>query len=254
MIISEGGHWYAPDGTPVYEVPAKRGGMKPTTLREARTMGLFPSVTGIIREAANPGLENWKIEQAVLAAATLPRLADESVDQWADRVRLDAKVQSELARERGTAIHGAIERLFEGQQVDSDLLPFALPVVEWVDEEFPGYIREAEKAFSCPLGYGGKVDLVLRGDPTVVIDFKTTDNIDKARGYKSHLMQLCACANGVGADPESVRLVNLFVSSTEPGRLKPFEWPKEQHERGWRLFDSLLTHWKWDRNYFPGEK
>ena len=69
---AESTHWYAKDGTPVYEVPRASGeGMRNTTLRDARKMSLVPSVTTIINIAAKPGLEAWKLNQLLLAALTL---------------------------------------------------------------------------------------------------------------------------------------------------------------------------------------
>ena len=71
---SESNHWYAKDGTPMYTVPAKSGEPRATTLRDAKKMGLLPSVTTIMKSAASPGLEAWKLNQMMLAALTLPRV------------------------------------------------------------------------------------------------------------------------------------------------------------------------------------
>ena len=71
-FAAESGHWYKADGTPAYTVLAKSGAERPTTLRDARTLNLYPSVTTIIRLAAAPGLERWKLNQFGLALLTLP--------------------------------------------------------------------------------------------------------------------------------------------------------------------------------------
>jgi hypothetical protein len=68
-------HWYFPDGTPLHDVPRADGkGTRPTSLRDARKLGLFPSVTNVLGVIANPGLSAWKMEQAILSALT-PRLS-----------------------------------------------------------------------------------------------------------------------------------------------------------------------------------
>ena len=40
MMNSE--HWYSRDGRPAYEVESAKGMMRPTTLRDARKLGLVP--------------------------------------------------------------------------------------------------------------------------------------------------------------------------------------------------------------------
>ena len=51
MIVKEKqqdtGHWYTKDGAPAYTVEGKTG-VRNTTLRDARKLGLIPSVTTII--------------------------------------------------------------------------------------------------------------------------------------------------------------------------------------------------------------
>lgn len=73
-------HWYFPDGSPLHEVERADGkGTRPTNLRDARKLGLYPSVTNILSVLAKPGLNAWKQEQAILAALTLPRRSGESL-------------------------------------------------------------------------------------------------------------------------------------------------------------------------------
>src|SRR5216117_4037187 len=72
-LASEQGHWYARDGSPVYQVEAKKGGMRTTTIRDAFKLDLVPSVTAILNIAAKPGLEIWKANQVLDSALTLDR-------------------------------------------------------------------------------------------------------------------------------------------------------------------------------------
>ena len=73
MSIKESTHWYTRAGNPMYTIIGKNGKERNTTLRDARTLDLVPSVTTILGVAAKPGLEKWKQEQVLLAALTLPR-------------------------------------------------------------------------------------------------------------------------------------------------------------------------------------
>jgi hypothetical protein len=252
-LASQGGHWYQADGTPAYEVEKVKGGMRPATLRDARKLGLLPSVTGVIREASQPGLNRYFNHQWAKAAEKTPRMDDESEEHWLDRVGLEANVLSVIARDRGTAIHAAIEQMLEGRPVDSEYAPFAISVVEWIDHEYPGWAISAEKSFAHrEHGYGGKIDLVLTSrEDTVIIDFKTTDkDVDTVKGYESHIMQLAACREGIDATDATV--MNLFVSSVDPWSLKAYEYDEDKVNQAWEMFKHLLGYWKWSRNYFPG--
>ena len=55
---SESGHWYTKDGTPAYTTMGKTG-ERNTTLRDARKLGLLPSVTTIIGQLSKTGLNTW---------------------------------------------------------------------------------------------------------------------------------------------------------------------------------------------------
>ena len=76
---SESGHWYDKNGNPAYEIIGANGKQRNTTLRDAKKLGLLPSVTTVIGAVAKPGLNRWLQEQAILAALTLPRLEGEKV-------------------------------------------------------------------------------------------------------------------------------------------------------------------------------
>jgi hypothetical protein len=75
MIIkdheSEKGHWYTKLGEPAYEIIGKNGNKRNTNVKDAREHGLVPSVTTIIGQIRQVGLERWKSEQLLLAALTL---------------------------------------------------------------------------------------------------------------------------------------------------------------------------------------
>ena len=70
-FTSESGHWYSLEGEPMYTIIGANGKERNTTLRDAKSIGLVPSVTTILGMVAKPALENWKITQAIKSAATL---------------------------------------------------------------------------------------------------------------------------------------------------------------------------------------
>ena len=248
MIVaraSESLHWYRRDGTPQYTVKAKDGSDRPTTLRDARKMDLVPSVTTIIKCAASPGLEAWKIQQMMLAAMTLPRAADEAEDLYIQRVIADSKEQGRKAAERGTEIHAALEGYFENGILTASHGHFQSSVEDAVIRVFGDRHWRTEKAFAHEAGFGGKIDLHTTDNDGVVIDFKTKEftqnNIEKISGYDENLMQLAAYR--VGLNLPRARCANVFVSVTEPGLVKVYEWEPEDLDRGWKMFEALMKYW-----------
>jgi hypothetical protein len=242
---SESNHWYAKDGTPAYTVTAKNGEQRSTTLRDAKKMGLLPSVTTIMKAAASPGLEAWKINQMMLAALTLPRADGESEESFIKRIQADSKDQARKAAERGTQVHTAIEQFFDGQ-INANDLPYLEPVYKAVNDTFGNLMWAVEKSFahtSSPYGFAGKIDLhSLEGDG-VVIDFKTkeftSETLEKVAGFDENVMQLAAYRTGL-VKPQA-RCANVFVSVTEPGLVVVKEWTQEELWRGWSMFDALKT-------------
>src|SRR6266576_1528215 len=99
-IASESQHWYTRDGSPCYEVQAKNGNLRPATLADARKLDLVPSVSLILKCAAAPGLEQWKLRQMLHAALTLPRHDGETLDEFSERVISDSQEQGKKAAQR----------------------------------------------------------------------------------------------------------------------------------------------------------
>jgi hypothetical protein len=136
---SESMHWYGQDGSPQYTLIGANGKERPPTLRDARKLGLVPSVTSVIRCAAAPGLERWKQEQVLMAALTLPRRPDEPEADWLRRVVQDSQEQGRRAAERGTAIHAAIQGHYEGVPPQEEYWRFVSGAKEAVADHFKIY-------------------------------------------------------------------------------------------------------------------
>jgi len=252
---SEGGHWYARDGSCVYEIEMKTkpGQMRAVDLRDARKLGLVPGFSSIAQCEHKPQLEKWKLDQMLMAAITLPRPDPTETDtQFAERVRIDAAAQAEKARERGTALHAALQGYYEGKLVLPCDAPYVWPVVEWLNASFPGAEWQTEQSFAHPLGYGGKCDL---RSVVAVVDFKFKDfdhnglldkyGKPKRFAYDEHEMQLHAYEAGFGM-MNAVKL-NLFISSTVPGLIVPHLWPT--NPSAFEAFRCLLRLWQIRKHY-----
>lgn len=240
-------HWYTADGHPQHDVPnaSKPGQFRPTTLADAKKMGLLPSVTGIQGVIKKPSLDAWIQTQLVLAALTLPRNEGESLDDFARRVVQDGNAQSKAASAFGTRVHAMVETYLHRRDVDFPMTKeekaYTEGFVTW-EEEHGLEPKDLERTFSTlKEGYGGTVDFIgkFMGVPTI-IDWKTQNTKpDKAiTFYEEWASQLAAYQHGVPG-LQDYRLVSVAISSTEPGRIEYHVWPSP--EDAWHVFKAKRT-------------
>lgn len=244
-------HWYHGDGRRCFEVPyadpAK--GFRPTTLRDARKLGLVPSVTTVLNVLDKPGLNAWKAEMTALAVLTAPRLDGEPLDAFVKRVLQtdrDQDSESTKARELGTAIHAAIELALSDEFYAEHLKAYVEPVVALV-KSF-GVVRETEKVVVGD-GYAGTMDMLTEGQAFTVWDFKTCKALPD-KSYPEHRLQLSAYGQALGnTGDKQIITVNLYISTTEPGRIEVFEhinWG-ETYNQG---FKPLFQVWRWLNQFY----
>jgi hypothetical protein len=243
-FTSESGHWYTQEGEPMYTLIGANGKERNTTLRDAKSLGLVPSVTTILGMVAKPALENWKITQAITSAITLNRKDNEPLDSYIYRCKSDAKSIGLNAAKEGTKIHGQIETGFLGGKKTK---PYKT-IKKWLDENFTDHDWIAEDSFCAPQGYGGKIDLYSND---VFIDFKTKDNLegkDPAKlVYDEHGMQLSAYAQGMGIDCPT--RVSIFIDRKNTNIILFHIWDLESHDRHIKMFNSILKYWQLVKNY-----
>jgi len=249
-IAMESGHFYRRDGTPCHEVPYAdpSKGMRPTTLRDLRKLDLVPSVTQILKEAATPQLTAWKVKQAMLSALTLPRLENEPDEAFCNRIIQDSKEEARKAAERGTELHGAIEKAIIARSIPMNspwtkhITAIHLELSKRSIDIFDGD-GDAEKSFAHISGYGGKIDFSKKD--SVILDFKNKPRIedDKQYGYDEQCAQLAAYRHGLDFDQHSTRLLNVFVGC-EDARIVIVEWSTEEAARALQMFLCLLKYWK----------
>lgn len=227
---AESTHWYDKDGKPCYTVVGANGKERPTTLRDARKMGLYPSVTSIIRLASTPGLERWKQEQILHAALTLPRLPEWSEAQWIEAIYTDSQEQGKKAADLGTAIHAAIESRVGGEYPNHVQSAFTA-VQKWLGPS----VWTSEQSFIHPLGFGGKCD----DNCTLgVVDYKTTEKpLETIKTWPEHAWQLSAYREGLGMPTARCAIVYVHVASAEA---KVIELEEDELKKGWECFKALL--------------
>jgi hypothetical protein len=233
---TEQGHWYTQNGVSAYTIIGANGKERNTTLRDAKKMNLVPSVSGIIALAARPSLTNWIIDQHILAALSLPRVPDETDDEFVARIKLDAKEQAKKAAEKGTEIHALVQRGFESTGIPDDAMRYYESARKTIYEALGRAIFDCEKSFARD-GYGGKVD--LSGDG-IVIDIKsTTKPLEGLKTWDEHSLQLAAYRHGLGMD--DARCFILYIH-TETAESKLIELDSKELGKGFKMFVALKDY------------
>ncbi len=255
---SQSSHWYHADGTPCHRLPRSRGdGLRPTTLRDARRLKLFPSVTSILNIFSKPQLDKWKMRQVALASMRLDRTDAESDDYFADRIIDEAFEQVEQAADLGTRIHDAIEKHYEGDPVPDDLVTYIAPVLKWQEEKQLEFIEREKRLVNHKHGFAGTMDVACRYGTEGIgaIDFKTrkTKPGIAVTPYDGQAMQIAAYGATYWGEENLPRLfgANVYISTTEPGRLEVSTYTPQQLMAEWEVFKMACTIWRHTKNYDP---
>ena len=171
-------HWYTRDGRAMHTATTAQGVERPTNLRDARKLGLLPSVTNVLGVIAKPELTAWMMEQVITAALTLPRWPEEPLDGFAVRVAADAQSRSSDAAVFGTRFHEGAAGLAEGRlEVDQNgpMGAWLAHYRDWLAENVER-VFWAERTVMCwEEGYAGTADLFIvhRKYGVTLVDIKT---------------------------------------------------------------------------------
>jgi len=246
-IATSAGHWYDRTGQMVETVPGAKGQPVKPDIRHARKLGLLPGVTSVIKVQSAPGLVNWMVDQALMAALTLPRVEGETLDAFKERARRDSQQQAEKARDKGSECHTALEMAVQRRPVAVEWLPHVDAVDKALRAVGVDFLAgDAERSFAHPLGFGGKNDWhsVKQG---VLLDYKSKPKIDgRKMAYDEHVQQLSACAEGLLIP--GCRLLSVFVG-IEDVQAHVHEWQADEASRGWQMFWHCMYLWQLKNRY-----
>ena len=258
---SQSTHWYKADGSPCHRLPRAGGdGLRPTTLRDAKRLRLFPSVTSILGIFAKPQLDKWKMRQVALASMCLDRTEGESDDYFADRIIEEAFAQVEQAADLGSRIHEALEKHFEGVPVPDDLTVYTRPVFDWKEAKQLEFVERELCLVNKAHGFAGTMDVACRygREGMGAIDFKTrkTKPGVEVMPYDGQAMQIAAYGATDSGEGNLPRLfgANVYISTTEPGRIAVCAYTPQQLMAEWEVFKMACAMWRHTKGYDPREE
>lgn len=254
LFSPDAAHWYQRDGQPLHTVLSGKGEPRPTTLRDARKLGLLPSVTNILGVIAKPELTAWLQEQAVMAALTLPRITGETEDAFAKRVVEDSLTTRDGAADFGTAFHHGAERIAQTLEVDrADLLSSWLERYrDWFQENVVACRWTEQRVVSNEFGYAGTADLLIehKVHGLCLVDLKTMkiNPKYKTKPYSTWAYQLAAYRKALGVE---ARCINLIINSVVPEMPIEHVWGEAEMDAGLRAFMAARELWVIEKGYNP---
>jgi len=261
----------------MHRVPGKTVAERDTTIADARTMGLLPSVSGITKIMANPGLDRWKQDitiEASLKYAIQSAYGDMDEDKLYAEIRAESNKVAGAAADLGVKIHAAIESALGCQQWENQTVELAdgkqVELKELVDpalaklEELGINIVETEKVVTCSShGYAGQMDVsYVHGNVAGVLDFKSTKTkpTKKIEVRQGQSMQIAAYHYACWSSRDKPHFqpnhqgINLYISTTEIGRVDVVKYDAAELAKQWDGFLACLTLWRLQNNYDPRTK
>jgi hypothetical protein len=275
---SQASHWYTPDGQ-----AAHRTGDHWTTLRDARKLGLLPSVTTIMKLLAKPSVEDWRVEQAILTTLELEDHATQCAhtslspllhgtplpvlptESRATRVAELLDTRLDRARDFGSLVHAGVEYyathlllpvgMSECATQFEPVLPWLRAYKGWHDANVDKVHGTEECVVNLERGYAGRIDLhlthLVHGE--LVVDVKTQAVRSRPSFYDEWCYQLAAYYKVV---PGTTGVMSLIIDSTppEPGKspaVHEYLWTPAELEHGWQVFEALLNLWQRVKKYYP---
>lgn len=250
-----GSHWYTLEGVPAYKMKKAKGdGDRPTTLRDARKHNLLPSVTTIFSIMAKDGLDRWKLNKAIDAALATPRDENEPDDRYRSRILERSFEETSEAARLGTRIHDAIDAAFDGVEPAEDLKQFVDPTMKYLSSLNLSNIEREGTVVSIDEGYAGRVDLLARyGNSNIIIDFKTkkTKESVKVTPFDFQATQIAAYAMAAFGTLEDCIGANVYISTTEAGRIETAVYDTETLKKEYALFLNINSIWRHLKSYDP---
>ena len=267
------------DGKAAHSQPTKTKGAKPTrptTIADAKRIGLLPSVSAYTRMLAAPYLERYKMLEVAKACYNCPPAGGENYDDYARHIIEKSGKDGSGAAEVGTAVHAALDLFFTDREAyngcadiqcqDGNVVPadsFVLPAMARINGMGLEVKSTESILVNAAYGYAGTTDMIFsKGEKCGILDFKTkrTKQDEPVISGDTHCMQIAAYhAAYWGADdgePIGVNAVgyNVYISTTEIGRVNVVEYSRDELLEGWQAFKSCLQLYRYIKGFDPRKK
>lgn len=263
------GHWYDKEANPRH-YEGKNGG--DTTLREARKLDLYPSVTTVGSITHKDALVKWLQKEACIATVEfLKKGFDEALqagfeiediewgevdDRWCYARIAEARAKVTAKADLGTEIHDILEKYMQDPfTVDPKYRKLCYAIEECIKEHtgLSLYDFIPEKTFcNSEVGYGGTCDLHSKPAlPQWIIDYKTKDEVtEKTRGYEGQAEQLAAYSRGLRR--ENARMANIFIPREIPEDGEVYvKFYEHKDANAWNRFYHQCLLWQVTKKYGP---
>jgi len=233
----------------------KPGQFRATTIADARKLNLLPSSTTILGCLPKPQLDDWKFRQVTEWCSWNPMKPGEAMEDFHRRVMDGAFQQVGDAADLGTAIHKALECHFQGQGFDLAMQPYVDATDAWIDAQGLAFEGHELRLVSTKYGFAGTTDAIVSRDGCAgILDFKTRKTkagrpAEPWFGQKEQIASYVQ-AQFSGISDENFG-VNVFISTTEPGRVEAAFYDADDLRQGWDTFQHAFAIWKAMNQYDP---
>lgn len=257
---SQSSHWYTPEGEPAYKA----------TLRDARKIKIYPSVTQVLGILAKPAVESWAVNLMSEVCYSLQPIHDdcdmnaETLDEYRERIEPIYKARRSEAAERGSAIHDYAEHYIRTgkRELVNGYERQCVILADWIDANIADAIPE--ESFSHVdgrMGYGGRIDAhgYLKDGRRFVLDFKTQDLKGKDKpnyydewryqlaGYKQWLDRAYATislgSDGLKITQEPHTAFSVVIDTGDIQRIHAKEYTEAEMARAYDTFKAILAAW-----------
>ena len=266
----ESSHWYTRDGKPAHTQPTKKGAKNPfraTNIKDAKEFLLLPSVSAYTKMLAAPGLERYKMMKVAEACYKSPAHPGEEMAEYVQNMLEKSKEDGMGAADLGTQVHAAIEALLKGNEYEdyevevahghSCLISKLVEPAFAKIEELGLTIESAEVVLvNNAEGYAGTTDVKHRSAKGKgILDWKSkrTKEGEAVIPNETHPMQIAAYYVAAFNDSEftDALCMNVYISTTEPGRVDVVKYDREQLIEAYKDFLCLTRLWRSQNNYDP---
>jgi len=255
----EGGRFYRPDGTVVFEVPmTSKDGMRDPTIADAKKHGWCVSVTEVLKLLDKAFLNTWKLQHILEVGIENPIAENETADQWILRVHELSGEYASLAADRGKEIHAAVDNYFRViREKGKAALPDD-PACERACREISAHYGDVEilteVPFVSPLGFAGTADLVINNE--ILGDIKTKD---LSKSFTKPSFDMGLQLGGYNTEFQFPYLDEVIVDRNT-GETRFFRWGKKwkrtQSQSPKQLEEAFLktfSIWQMKNQFFFGK-